>query len=150
MTVPSFQMTIKTQYLKDFSVENPKAPHIFSALKAQPQVTIQGDVLAQALDAEHHEVALRLTLQMMDEAAQPICIMDTLYAGVFHFTPALNDPEHPILFIEAPRYLFPFARQILVDATLHCGFPPVFIQPIDFAALYHQRQEQSRQTKAAS
>jgi preprotein translocase subunit SecB len=48
------------------------------------------------------------------------------------------------------RYLFPFTRQILVDATLHCGFPPVFIQPIDFAALYHQRQEQGQQTKATS
>ncbi len=140
MTVPSFQMTIKTQYLKDFSVENPKAPHVFSALKTQPQVTIQGDVLVQALDPEHFEVALRLTLQMNDEAAQAICIMDTLYAGVFHFAPALNNPEHPILFIEAPRYLFPFTRQILVDATLQCGFPPVFIQPIDFAELYHKRQ----------
>ena len=145
MSVPSFQMTIQTQYIKDYSVENPRSPFVFAELKSQPPVSIQGDVLTKQIDDNgHYEVALRLTLQMSDDKGQAICIIDLLYAGVFHFAPALENPEHPILFIEAPRFLFPFAREIVASSAIKCGFPPVFIQPIDFAALYHQKQQETQ------
>ena len=57
--------------------------------------------------------------------------------------------EHtlPVLFIECPRMLFPFARQIVADATRNGGFPPLMIDPIDFAKMFQQRiaEEQAKQ-----
>ena len=53
-----------------------------------------------------------------------------------------EDALHPMLLIECPRILFPFARAIVADATRDGGFPPLLIQPVDFAAMYRQSQTQ--------
>jgi preprotein translocase subunit SecB len=58
----------------------------------------------------------------------------------------MNIPENdmrPVLLIEAPRQLFPFARRILADATRDGGYPPIMLDPIDFMALYRQGQQEA-------
>ncbi len=50
----------------------------------------------------------------------------------------------PLLFIECPRLLFPFARQIVADATRNGGFPPLMIDPIDFAQMFAQRMAEEK------
>ena len=51
---------------------------------------------------------------------------------------------HPLVLIECPRLLFPFARQIVADTVRDGGFPPLMLDPVDFASLYRQRAEQAK------
>ena len=64
---------------------------------------------------------------------------ELVYGGVFRVQNIPQDNVHPVVMIECPRLLFPFARQIVADAVRNGGFPPLFIDPIDFAQLYRQR-----------
>lgn len=132
---------INGQYIKDLSFESPNTPGIFQELqKAQPDINLNIDInhttVDNPQDTNTHEVVIELHATMkVGEKVGFIC--ELKYAGVF----TLNVPdEHQeaFLMIECPRILFPFARQILSDATQQGGFVPVFLQPIDFAALYQQ------------
>ncbi|HEY8579508.1 MAG TPA: protein-export chaperone SecB, partial [Beijerinckiaceae bacterium] len=63
------------------------------------------------------------------------------YAGVFRLLNIPQNDLHPVVMIECPRLLFPFARQIVADAVRNGGFPPLMLEPIDFVGLYRQRLE---------
>lgn len=134
-------ITVNGQYIKDLSFEAPNAPQIFSELaKAAPEIPMSVDVRAAKLGDRTFEVVLHLHIESK-VAGKTAFILEQAYAGVF----TLNVPEEhvqPVLFIECPRMLFPFARAIVADATRDGGFPPLMLQPIDFLAMYRQRMEQ--------
>ena len=131
---------INAQYIKDLSFEAPGAPGIFAALAGhQPEVTVQVNLDAQPLGNHLHEVTLRLALEakLQDKTA---FILDLTYGGVF----TVQMPEEhiqPVLMIECPRLLFPFARNIVADTVRDGGFPPILLQPIDFVSLFRSRVE---------
>jgi preprotein translocase subunit SecB len=75
--------------------------------------------------------------------------LDLEYAGVFRLVNIPAEQVHPIVMIECPRLLFPFVRQIVADATRNGGYPPLYVDPIDFVALYQQRMAQAGQAPAA-
>ncbi len=133
------QVAIHAQYLRDFSFENPNAPQIFSAVQAQPTVDMGINVQTRKLDANTYEVLLMLKLdaKLTDKTA---FIAELAYGGVFGMPAMPEETLKQFLLIEAPRLLFPFARSIMADAVRDGGFPPVLINPIDFAALYAQQQ----------
>jgi len=135
-------ITVNGQYIKDLSFESPNAPAIFAELQnTQPDINVNIDVKAAAMDNPGmHEVTLEMQAGMKvgDKTG---FLVEVQYAGVF----TLNLPEehlHPVLMIECPRILFPFARQVVSDATQQGGFMPLYLQPIDFAALYQANQQQ--------
>jgi preprotein translocase subunit SecB len=66
------------------------------------------------------------------------------YAGVFRIRNIPPDQIHPVIMIECPRLLFPFARQMVADAVRNGGFPPLYIDPIDFVGLYRQKAAESQ------
>ena len=70
-------------------------------------------------------------------------IVDLTYAGLFGLRNIPAEHIQPFLLGEAPRLLFPFARNILSDITREGGFPPVLMQPIDFLALWQSRRPQA-------
>ena len=65
-----------------------------------------------------------------------------MYGGLFQLKNIPEQDLQPVVLIECPRLLFPFARQIVADAVRNGGFPPLYIDPIDFVALYRQRMDQ--------
>ena len=71
------------------------------------------------------------------------------YSGVFRLVNIPAEQTHPVVMIECPRLLFPFARQIVAEAVRNGGFPPLYLDPIDFAALYAQRMQQAQATAQA-
>lgn len=73
--------------------------------------------------------------------------VELVYAGVFRITGVPQEHMHPFVMIECPRMLFPFARSILADATRNGGFPPLLLDPIDFAQLYRQNMAQQAATQ---
>lgn len=152
---PPQPLVVNIQYVKDLSFEVPGAPQIFSQLRAQPQVSINLDVQARRVQEGQSvfEVAIMIRAEAHDasnqangQAAGPpttVFVAELTYAGVFTLNGLPDTAIEPVLLVECPRILFPFARNILSDVTRDGGFPPVLLQPIDFVALWQSRRAQA-------
>lgn len=137
-------LMLNIQYTKDLSFEVPNAPEIFTLLREQPRVDIQLDVQARPLqqDAGVFEVTLQIRVDSkanLNNADQTCFIAELAYCGIFTVNVPPEQVE-PVLLVECPRLLFPFARNILADVTRDGGFPPVLLAPIDFVALWQSRR----------
>lgn len=137
-------LNVLAQFVKDLSFENPNAPGILAAPpQGQPQLDIQVNVNARQIGATDYEVELAMEAKAQT-GGQVMFIAELNYAGVFRIAGAAPETLQPIVLIECPRLLFPFARQILAEATRNGGYPPLMIDPIDFVALYRQRLMQDQ------
>lgn len=134
----SLPMHVLTQYVKDLSFENPNAPHSLLPNQPQPQVNIGVDVQVQPMGDDVYEVALGLRCEAKQGEATAF-LVELSYAGLIQLMNIPQEHHRPILMIEGARLLFPFARSIVSTATREGGYPPLLINPIDFADLY-QRQ----------
>ena len=136
MPVP--QIGILTQYVKDFSFENPNAPRSLAPSTQQPAININIAVEAAPLAATDVEVTLRLEGKA-ESQGMLLFGFELLYSGVFRIQNVPPESLQPAVMIECPRLLFPFAREIIATATRNGGFPPLLLEPIDFVMLYRQR-----------
>ena len=140
-------MRILGQYLKDLSFENPNAPQSLSPQQTQPDINIAVNVNARNLAPTDFEVELHLDAKATIEG-KVVFAAEILYAGAFRLENFPPNMLHPAVLIECPRMLFPFARQVLADATRNGGFPPLMLDPIDFAGMYQKRLQQQTVGKA--
>lgn len=129
------------QYIKDFSFENPNAPRSLGPQEKPPNIQIQVNVNARQVAEADFEVNLLLEGSAKTES-DTLFKFELDYAGLFRLVNIPAADQHPVVMIECPRLLFPFARQIVAEAVRGGGFPPLYIDPIDFAGLYRQRLEQ--------
>lgn len=144
------QLNVLAQYIRDFSFENPNAPKSLSPSQQQPSINIQINVNAKPLSDTDFEVELKLDGKA-EMSNLVLFSFDLLYAGVFRVQNIPQDNVHPLVMIECPRILFPFAREIIASAVRNGGFPPLLIDPIDFVALYRQKMSALQaQQQAAS
>ena len=131
------------QYSKDLSFENPNAPRSLQPQEGGPEINIQVNVNAQQLADADFEV--ELTLEGNAKVKSDVLFAFELkYAGIFRMRNIPQDQIHPAVMIECPRLLFPFARQIIAEAVRNGGFPPLYIDPIDFVGLYRQKAMESQ------
>jgi preprotein translocase subunit SecB len=137
------QIGVLTQYVKDLSVESPNSPAVFQ-WQGQPQVDVQFNINVNNVSDEIHEVILKVSVEARSDKGAHFLI-DLSYAGLFGLRNFPEEAMGPFLLIEAPRLLFPFARQIIADAVQQTGFPPLLLEPIDFGAAYMQQLEASQQ-----
>ncbi|MBB5372073.1 protein-export chaperone SecB [Acidocella aromatica] len=142
-------LVVNIQYTKDLSFEVPNAPAIFTSLRSAPHVNINLDVQVRRIEEAH--TVFEVTLAVRAEGTTPtdgsdkptvVFIADLAYAGVFTLNGVPEAQHEPILLVECPRLLFPFARNILADVTRDGGLPPVMLGPIDFVGLWQQRRSQ--------
>lgn len=131
-------LNVLAQYVKDLSFENPNAPRSLINQGVQPKIQIQVNVNVQPLSETDLEVQLKVETDATVNDTSMFKV-ELLYAGVFRIEGLSPEDQRPVVLIECPRLLFPFARQIIADAVRNGGFPPLMIEPIDFAALYRQR-----------
>src|ERR1700752_99455 len=141
------QLIINAQYIKDFSFENPRAPQSLIQQTTQPSVDINVDVKAQNLGPDVFEVILTInaTARIQNE---PVFLVELAYGTVVTVKNTPQEMLAPLILVETPRIVFPFARAIMANATRDGGFPPLMINPIDFAELL-RRQQADAQTSAA-
>ena len=130
-------MNILAQYIKDLSFENPNAPSSLAPRETSPQLNINVNVGARPLSETEFEVDIKLQARANHDA-DVVFQVELLYSGLFRIQNVPEEHLHAFVMIECPRMLFPFARQIVADATRNGGFPPLLIDPIDFVALYQQ------------
>ena len=135
---PGFR--ILAQYVRDLSFENPKAPDSLR-VEGKPAIDLGVEMNAQGRADGLFEVDLKLSIKATTDA-MPVFQVELLYGGLFALQGVTEDEIEPLLLTECPRYLFPFAREIIARATADGGFyPPFMMDPIDFAAIYAARKE---------
>jgi preprotein translocase subunit SecB len=126
---------VVAQYIKDLSFENPGAPALMSQ---SPQIDMGVDLQARRGDAEHFEVMLKLQVNAK-AGDKTVFLLELAYCGLFRIVGVPDDMLQPLLLIQAPHMLFPFARRIVADVVRDGGMPPLMVDPIDFAALYQSK-----------
>lgn len=160
-------LMLNIQYTKDLSFEVPNAPQVYSILRQAPNVNISLDVQVRRLqdDAHVYEVSLNTRAEATHPAPaeanngagdgadgkdMTVFIADLAYAGIFTLNGIPENQIEPVLLVECPRLLFPFARNILADITRDGGFPPVMLGPVDFVGLWQARRGQESGQPAAN
>jgi preprotein translocase subunit SecB len=143
---PRFQAL--AQYIKDLSVENPNSPESMRGGK-QPKIDINVSVGVNAKPEGTNEVVLKLDAKA-GSGKDMLFAVELAYAGLFRAENMTQEQMQVALMIEGPRLLFPFAREILANATRQAGFPPLMLDPVDFLALYRQRAAQAQAAQAAA
>ena len=128
------QVSILAQYVKDLSVENPSAPQVFQ-WQVQPALDVQFNINVDKVADDVHEVALKIDVTARSDNGVHF-VVDLSYAGLFGFRNIPEEALPPFLLAEAPRLIFPFARQVVSEAVSNAGFPPLLLDPIDFASAY--------------
>ena len=139
------QLNVLAQYIKDFSFENPMAPrgpHNNQQQQQQPAITIQVGVEVHPLTEPELEVVLKIEGKAVMPGNQVLFAFELIYGGVFRVQNVPQDSMRPVVLIECPRLLFPFAREIIATTVTAGGFPPLLLDPVDFATLYRARQQQ--------
>ena len=131
---------ILAQFVKDFSFENPRAPDSLR-VGAQPQIDLGVEMNAKGREDGLFEVELKLSARAEREDG-PLFIVELVYGGLFQIVGVPSDDLEPVLLIECPRFLFPYARRLIADVTGEGGYPPFHLEPIDFAGVYAARKAQ--------
>ena len=142
-------LQIVAQYIKDLSFENPNAPKSLGQQGQQPAINIQINVNPTQLSNTDFEIELKLEGKA-EVNGSILFNFELVYAGVFRLQNIPQEQIGPVVMIECPRLLFPFARAIVADAVLHGGFPPLMLDPVDFVSLYRQKAAQQPQAAPAS
>ncbi|BCH13848.1 MULTISPECIES: protein-export chaperone SecB [unclassified Mesorhizobium] len=135
-TQPS--LSVLAQYVKDLSFESPGAPNSLRGRDKAPGIAINVNVNANPLSDKQFDVNLTLNAKASFDK-EVLFNVELVYGGVFAISGFPQEHMLPLLFIECPRLLFPFARQIVAEATRNGGFPPLMLDPIDFAQMFQQK-----------
>ena len=133
------QLILNAQYIKDLSFENPRAPQSLIQPTNQPDVEINIDVKAQNLGPEVFEVVLTINATARAQG-ETVFLVELAYGSVVTIKNAGAELLPMLILVETPRIVFPFARAIIANATRDGGFPPLMINPIDFAELLRRQQ----------
>jgi preprotein translocase subunit SecB len=131
---------ILAQFIRDLSFENPHAPESLRAANAQPQVDVGVELSARGRPDGYFDVELKLSARA-NRDTEAVFHVELVYAGLFQLVGVPEDEIQPILMVECPRYLFPFARRIIIDMVGEGGFPWFSLEPIDFAGVYASRRD---------
>ena len=141
----NFQFIINTQYLKDLSFENPKAPDSLKIFDSKPEIKIDIDIKSKPLK-NHGDDIYEVDLMIKGSTTvknEIMFLIETTYSGIFTIKNAPSDVLEKVLLIECPKFLFPFLRTIIATNTRDGGFPPLMITPIDFVGLYESKKKKN-------
>ena len=128
------QAATLAQYIKDLSVESPSAPAVYQ-WQDQPSLDVGFNLNVEKVSDEVNEVMLKIEVKAHSQSGIHF-LVDLTFAGLFGLRNFPDEAVGPFLLIEAPRLLFPFARQIICESIQNMGFPPLLLEPIDFGAAY--------------
>ncbi len=140
------QVKILAHFVRDLSFENVGAIE-GTAAEGAPEISVQVNLDGQNIGEDRYQVNMKLTAKAVD-GEHTRFMVEVDYTGIFSITNVQKEHIHPMMFIECPRLILPFARRVVADATRDGGYPPLMIDNVDFAALYRQKLEQLREEKA--
>jgi preprotein translocase subunit SecB len=136
------QLSIERIYVKDLSLENPASPQSFQMTEA-PQIEVGLRTRSESIQPDVYECVLTLTVTAKS-ADKTVFLVEAAQAGIFSIRGATEEQIGMILATHCPSLLFPYAREMVSDATMRMGFPPVHLAPINFEMLYAQQGAQGQ------
>ena len=148
-TQPGIQVV--AQYIKDFSFENPNAPESLVAGWPQPETNVQIFLRHQALRDDAYECSVNFRVEAKKPGEDKIAfIVDLSYAALVLLKNVPKESHAPVIMVEVPKLLFPFAREIIANATASGGYPPLYLTPISFEQIYmnEMKRQQGQQAQA--
>ncbi|MBX9591718.1 MAG: protein-export chaperone SecB [Hyphomonadaceae bacterium] len=137
------QVRVIAQYIKDLSFENPNVRKLLESQGEPPNLRVEVNVNASKIADTVYESAILLKAEATNNLGT-IYDLELAYAGMFQISNLPEPALEPFLLINCPALLFPFARRLAADLTREGGFPPLLLDPIDFAALFMKRQQESQ------
>lgn len=139
--VPNSPIVIHAQYTKDLSFENPHAPQSFRGQGGNPEMDMNIEIEAQKIEDKENNNLFEVTLNIeasAKRAEQTLFMVELSYSALATLNVEEN-LQHPMLFVEIPHTIFPYARQIIADSTQSGGYIPLLLNPVDFKSMYFQR-----------
>ena len=147
MAIP-IQAKVLNQYIKDLSFENPNIRKLMAGPGDPPNLKVEVNVNAERIDANIYESAIELKATAENNIGI-VYVLETVYAGLFRIENVPDQALEPFLLISGPMTLFPFLRRLVADVTREGGYPPLLLDPIDFAGLYFRRQQEIASAQGA-
>jgi preprotein translocase subunit SecB len=137
---PAQQFAIQKVYMKDMSFETPNSPTIFTS-EWKPEINLQLTSDAKPVSNGVFEVVLSVTVtaKLADKTAY---LAEVQQAGIFTVNGFEEGQQGPMLGAFCPNVLYPFAREAVADLIGKGGFPPVYLAPVNFDALYAQKMQE--------
>ena len=148
MNEPQQQPTfgIEKIYVKDLSLEIPHAPEVFLSGE-QPQVDVQLHNEGSAIGEGLYQVVLTVTVTAK-AGDKTLFLVEAAQAGIFQIRNMPESDLEPLLATACPNILFPYVREAVSDVIARAGFPPVYLAPVNFEAVYLQRLQQAQEQAA--
>jgi preprotein translocase subunit SecB len=140
------QFTVEKIYVKDVSFEAPNAPQVFSE-QGQPQLNMNLNQKVGRLDGDLFEVVLGVTLTCTLND-RTVYLAEVAQAGIFGLAGFDDRTLDMMLGTYCPNVLFPYVRQAISDLITNGGFPPFYMQPINFEALYAEGLRRRAESQA--
>jgi preprotein translocase subunit SecB len=141
---PPLQVRVVGQYIKDLSFENPNVRKLIDGPGEKPTLRVEVNVNATKMTERAFESVIEFKAQASNQAGV-IYDLELTYAGLFEIQSIPEQALEPFLLINCPALLFPFLRRLVADLTREGGFPPLLLDPIDFAGLFMQKKQQGAQ-----
>lgn len=142
----AIQARMVSQYIKDLSFENPNIRKLLSSPGDAPNLNVEVSVAAEKVEGDLFESSIQFKGMAVNNIGT-IYVLETVYAGIFKIESVPEQALEPFLLISGPTMLFPFLRRLVADITREGGFPPLMLDPIDFASLYFRRKQEEEAEK---
>ena len=141
------QVAILAHFVRDLSFENVGAIE-GTAVEGAPKINVQVNLDGQGIGEDRYQINMKLHAKAT-AGDKTRFLVELEYTGIFSITNAPETHIHPLMFIECPRLILPFARRVVADVTRDGGYPPLMLDNVDFGTLYRQKLEEFRKEKAA-
>ena len=139
-TQPQPEFIIQRVYVKDLSLETPHSPQAFQE-EWQPELNLQFTMNTSDIGADNHEVVLQITVTAKSKD-KTLFLVEVKQAGLFTLKGFTEEQNHQVMSITCPTILFPYAREAVSDLVGRAGFPPLYLAPVNFEALYAQQMQE--------
>jgi len=134
------EFIIQRVYVKDLSLETPHSPQAFQE-EWQPELNLQFTMNTTDIGSDNHEVILQITVTAKSKD-RTLFLVEVKQAGLFTLKGFTQEQNHQVMSITCPTILFPYAREAVSDLVGRAGFPPLYLAPVNFEALYAQQMQE--------
>ena len=141
----AIETRVVAQFVRDLSFESPNVHRLIHGPGDNPNLQLEVNVNAKGIEQDLFESTIDFKAHATN-AEGVIYDLEIIYGGLFQAKNMPQDALEPFLLVNCPAILFPFLRRIVADLTREGGFPPLFLDPIDFASLYLNRKRQDGTT----
>jgi preprotein translocase subunit SecB len=133
------QFTVHRIYLKDVSFESPNSPAVFSEQMSEPEIELNLRTTHRDLGEGYVEVGLHIRAEAK-HGDRTLFLVEVEQSGIFQLAGFPPAEAQAVIGVACPNTLFPYAREAVSTLVQRGGFPPLLLQPIDFAVLFSQQQ----------